>query len=289
MSVTVFETITGLQTWLRDLRTAGLKVGFVPTMGALHDGHISLINSGKEVCDVLVVSIFVNPTQFNNPDDLAKYPRTFDADLALLEKSGASALFFPSVDEMYPKPEKNHWDFGLLSTSLEGHFRPGHFDGMLTVVKKLLQIVSPESAFFGEKDFQQLALIRRMVLEEGLDVKIIGCPIIRENDGLAMSSRNTRLSAEGRIHALAISRILFSMREQAVIVSPAELLSWGNDALRSSEGIELEYLSIVNARTFERVDGWSTEDDAVVLVAAYVDGVRLIDNVVIKKILVAMA
>jgi pantoate--beta-alanine ligase len=289
LSVTVFETITGLQTWLRDLRTAGLKVGFVPTMGALHDGHISLINSGKEVCDVLVVSIFVNPTQFNNPDDLAKYPRTFDADLALLEKSGASALFFPSVDEMYPKPEKNHWDFGLLSTSLEGHFRPGHFDGMLTVVKKLLQIVSPESAFFGEKDFQQLALIRRMVLEEGLDVKIIGCPIIRENDGLAMSSRNTRLSAEGRIHALAISRILFSMREQAVIVSPAELLSWGNDALRSSEGIELEYLSIVNARTFERVDGWSTEDDAVVLVAAYVDGVRLIDNVVIKKILVAMA
>lgn len=289
MSVTVFETITGLQTWLRDLRTAGLKVGFVPTMGALHDGHISLINSGKEVCDVLVVSIFVNPTQFNNPDDLAKYPRTFDADLALLEKSGASALFFPSVDEMYPKPEKNHWDFGLLSTSLEGHFRPGHFDGMLTVVKKLLQIVSPKSAFFGEKDFQQLALIRRMVLEEGLDVKIIGCPIIREKDGLAMSSRNTRLSAEGRIHALAISRVLFSMRERAVIVSPSELLSWGNDALRSSEGIEPEYLSIVNARTFERLDSWSKEDDAVVLVAAYVDGVRLIDNVVIKKILVAMA
>lgn len=283
MSIVVFEKITDVRAWSEGLSAAGHAVGFVPTMGALHAGHISLINRAKDSGDKVVVSIFVNPTQFNNSSDLANYPRTYDQDLALLKDSGCDVLFFPSVAEIYPKPEKRHWDFGLLSTTLEGYYRPGHFDGMLTVVQKLLEIVKPAHAYFGEKDFQQLSLIRSMVRQEKIPVEIVGCPIIRESDGLAMSSRNMRLKPEQRDDALAINRVLFDIRERTEAALPRELAKEGFNRLKDSKGVVPEYFEIVNARTFEPLEYWPSDDDAVALVAAYVGEIRLIDNMVLKK------
>lgn len=252
-------------------------------MGALHEGHISLIDRAKGECDRVIVSIFVNPTQFNNSSDLANYPRTYDRDLKLLTDAGCDVLFFPSVAEIYPKPEKRHWDFGLLSNSLEGFFRPGHFDGMLTVVYKLLEIVRPQRAYFGEKDFQQLSLIRAMVQQEQIPVEIVGCPIIRESDGLAMSSRNMRLTPDERQQALAINRVLYYILTAIDQSDPSELSVRGFELLTKSAGLRPEYFTIVNARTFEPLATWPTNDDSVALVAAYVGEIRLIDNMVIKK------
>jgi pantoate--beta-alanine ligase len=283
LSVVVFEKITGVRRWSEDLQAKGESVGFVPTMGALHQGHISLINRAKEVCDHVVVSIFVNPTQFNNSEDLANYPRTYDHDIELLKSVGCDALFYPSIPEMYPKPEKKHWDFGLLTTSLEGFYRPGHFDGMLTIVQKLLEIVVPKQAFFGEKDFQQLALIRKMVEVESLPVEIVGCPIVREHDGLAMSSRNVRLNESQRNEALAISKTLFQIQRESSFKEPRELAIRGMELLSNAPGIRPEYFALVNASTFEPLSTWPDEDDAVALVAVYVGEIRLIDNIVIKK------
>lgn len=283
MSIVVFEKITEVRTWSERIGASDLSVGFVPTMGALHEGHISLIDRAKGECDRVIVSIFVNPTQFNNSSDLANYPRTYDRDLKLLTDAGCDVLFFPSVAEIYPKPEKRHWDFGLLSNSLEGFFRPGHFDGMLTVVYKLLEIVRPHRAYFGEKDFQQLSLIRAMVQQEQIPVEIVGCPIIRESDGLAMSSRNMRLTPDERQQALAINRVLYYILTAIDQSDPSELSVRGFELLTKSAGLRPEYFTIVNARTFEPLATWPTNDDSVALVAAYVGEIRLIDNMVIKK------
>lgn len=283
MSIVVFEKITEVRTWSERIGASDLSVGFVPTMGALHEGHISLIDRAKGECDRVIVSIFVNPTQFNNSSDLANYPRTYDRDLKLLTDAGCDVLFFPSVAEIYPKPEKRHWDFGLLSNSLEGFFRPGHFDGMLTVVYKLLEIVRPQRAYFGEKDFQQLSLIRAMVQQEQIPVEIVGCPIIRESDGLAMSSRNMRLTPDERQQALAINRVLYYILTAIDQSDPSELSVRGFELLTKSAGLRPEYFTIVNARTFEPLATWPTNDDSVALVAAYVGEIRLIDNMVIKK------
>lgn len=280
MPIPVFEQISEVRKWISGQRASlGHTIGFVPTMGALHRGHISLINKAKESCDVVVVSIFVNPTQFNNPDDLKHYPRTFEKDKAMLEAASCDALFFPSVEEIYPVPEKGHWDFGLLSSSLEGEYRPGHFDGVLTVVKKLFEIVMPDKAFFGEKDFQQLSLIRKMTEAEGLNTEVIGCPIIRENDGLALSSRNVRLSAEERIQALSLSKALFAMKNAGRTGSPEDVRKSGVDILSNSPGIRLEYLEIVEAETFEPVMDWKSAQKPIALLAAYAGEVRLIDNI----------
>lgn len=253
-------------------------VGFVPTMGALHDGHISLINKAKESCDVVVVSIFVNPTQFNNPEDLKKYPRTFERDKAMLGAARCDAIFFPSVEEMYPTMDKGHWDFGLLSSTLEGAFRPGHFDGVLTIVKKLFEAVQPDKAFFGEKDFQQLSLIRKMAEFENLKVEVIGSTLIRESDGLAMSSRNMRLDISDRQKATGISRALFAMRDDNRSLTPEELIELGMQILKE-ENIRLEYLSIVEADSFEPLTAWENAQHPIALLAAYVGDVRLIDNI----------
>ncbi|MFN0032609.1 MAG: pantoate--beta-alanine ligase, partial [Flavobacteriales bacterium] len=213
MSVAVFDTIESVQLWLADKRVSQQRVAFVPTMGALHPGHVSLIKQARQMADVVVSSIFVNPTQFNNPADLLKYPRTLDADIAMLEEAGCDVVFTPDVAEIYPTISKSHWDFGLLSSRLEGQFRPGHFDGVCTVVKRLFEIVQPNLALFGEKDFQQLAIIRKLVEYEGMPIEISGCRTMREADGLAMSSRNLRLTTKQRQQARAISQTLFWMQQ----------------------------------------------------------------------------
>ncbi len=282
MSLAVFEHINQVDSWVNSQQELGYTVGFVPTMGALHAGHASLIELAAAHCDRVVASIFVNPTQFNNAQDLLKYPRTLEADLRILEASGCHAVFCPAIDEMYTPNERTaHWDFGPLSTSLEGFFRPGHFDGVLTIVKKLFQAVHPNKAFFGEKDFQQLTLIKRMVVEEKFAIEIIAAPTIREASGLAMSSRNRRLSAEELTIANQISKTLLEANQLGRSISPAELGLRARVQLMSVKGLVLEYCALVHAQTFEPLDGWPNEK-AVLLVAAFVGETRLIDNVVIS-------
>jgi len=260
---------------------AGRSIGFVPTMGALHKGHVSLISEAKKSADVVIASIFVNPTQFNNPEDLLKYPRTIEKDTEMLNKAHCDALFLPTVEEIYPTSEKGHWDFGLLTSSLEGHFRPGHFDGVLTVVKKFFEIIMPDKAFFGEKDFQQLSLIQKMADFERLNVDVVNCPIVREEDGLAMSSRNMRLSDVERKRSLAISRALFNVKATGTSFSPGELKKMTEAELNAAEGIRLEYFEIVDAATFTPLTEWKVGAKPIALLAAYVGDVRLIDNIML--------
>jgi len=284
MQMTVFEDIEGLSAALDNYRNQGYRIGFVPTMGALHPGHLSLMTLARTSCDVVVVSIFVNPTQFNQASDLTRYPRTIDKDLTMLREHKCDCVFVPSVAEIYPAGLfKEHWDFGLLSSSLEGSFRPGHFDGVLTVVKRLFEIVQPHEAFFGEKDFQQLTHIRRMVEAEKLDIKVVAGPTIRESDGLAMSSRNTRLSPESRLAATQLSKTLFAMRERTSEMSPPQLEQWGRGDLVIKPQIRLEYLEIIDAETFAPVADWGDSLNPVILCAAWVGEVRLIDNIILGK------
>lgn len=281
MSLIVFEHINDVRGWVISQREQGLTIGFVPTMGALHAGHGSLADLALKQCDRVIASIFVNPTQFNNPDDLVKYPRTPEADLELLEVAGCHAVFCPAIAEMYSVDEPlQQWDFGALSNTLEGYYRPGHFDGVLTIVKKLFMAVAPDKAFFGEKDFQQLAIIRKMTNAEGLPIEIIAVPTVREPSGLAMSSRNVRLSQDERICALAISRALFAASAMGRTVSPEILQARATSDLMRVDGMKLEYCALVKASDFSTVADWP-DDTCVLLVAAYVGGVRLIDNVII--------
>lgn len=281
-SVAVFESISGVRQWVLEKQLEGQTVGFVPTMGALHAGHISLVEQAQQQCDLVVVSIFVNPTQFNNSKDLLLYPRTLEKDTAMLTDAGCDVLFHPSVAEMYPEHEKRHWDFGILSSSLEGHFRPGHFDGVLTIVQKLFHAVPANKAFFGEKDFQQLALIKRMTKELELSIEVIGCPLIREESGLAMSSRNMRLSDEERKTALVISKTLFSMAALQNKMLPQQLEKYGFSMLSTVSGIEPEYLAIVDSETFHPMKDWNAAVTPVILIAVWVGGVRLLDNLILK-------
>ncbi len=276
----VFETIKQTQHWANEIHHKGGVIAFVPTMGALHLGHISLIEQAKMQSDAVISSIFVNPTQFNNASDLVKYPRTLDKDIAMLEEAGCHALFAPDVSEVYPKVQKGQWDFGPVNSRLEGHFRPGHFDGVCTVVKKLFEIVTPDKAFFGEKDFQQLAVIRKLVDYEGMKVEVIGCPTLREMGGLAMSSRNMRLNESERKEALAVSRVLFKMKEIKHHHTPKELEKQGRAELAEAKGLQLEYLEIVDGDTFEDINDWSVKRP-VALFAGYCGGVRLIDNIML--------
>jgi pantoate--beta-alanine ligase len=283
VSLAVFEHINQIHSWVISQRALGLTVGFVPTMGALHAGHQSLVERALQECDRVVVSIFVNPTQFNNANDLLKYPRTLPDDLELLNQSGCHAVFCPAISEMYLEEEKTtHWDFGLLSTSLEGEYRPGHFDGVLTIVKKLFLAVIPDKAFFGEKDFQQLALIQKMTLAEKLPIDVIACPTVRESSGLAMSSRNTRLTPHEREIALNISRVLLSAAQAGRSMQPKELEQWATNELKRVEGLRVEYCSLVNASRFDVPLQW-TDEDYVLLVAAFVGDIRLIDNVIVSQ------
>ena len=274
-----FTTIEELKRSVGVSKAEGKCVGFVPTMGALHAGHASLIAQASRVCDEVVVSIFVNPTQFNNRNDFETYPLTMDRDLEVAERAGATVIFTPVVDELYGgNLEVAPVDYGRLTSAYEGEKRAGHFDGVVAVVRKLFSAVEADKAFFGEKDLQQLAVIRRLAEEEFADLEVMGCPLIRESDGLAMSSRNVRLVGTSRQDALALNAWLNRIKDAAC--NQADLhavLGVIESEAMEMEGVELEYIDVVNAASFEPLNGEPAGPDAFAIVAAEVGGVRLID------------
>lgn len=276
----IFTTKKSLAEHLDKLRSEGNTVGFVPTMGALHDGHLSLLAAAKEGTDVTVCSIFVNPTQFNDPKDLEKYPRPIESDIAKLEQAGCNILFNPTVDEMYAPNEQWHLNLGELETLLEGKFRPGHYQGVTQVVYKLFNIVKPRIAYFGQKDYQQFQVIGEMIYLLNVRIRIVMCPILRDPDGLAMSSRNIRLSAEDRRHALILSRTLNWLKDNfdrnKISILQQECL----DRINAEPGVQAEYFEIVDGRDLH--PAVETTEKIVALVAARVGDTRLIDNVVIS-------
>lgn len=264
---------------LGECRAAGKSIGLVPTMGALHAGHASLVERAVKENDVVVVSVFVNPTQFNDKNDLKNYPRTLEADCALLEKVGAAIAFAPSVEEMYPQEDTRQFSFEPLDTVMEGACRPGHFNGVAQIVSKLFYAVEPDRAYFGEKDFQQLAIIRAMVNQLGLDLEIVGCPIVREEDGLAMSSRNTLLSEDERERALTISSTLFASVDFAKVNTLEATREFVEDMINDTPGLELEYYQIVDGNTLQEIEEWGDSDCVVGCIALFCGNVRLIDNI----------
>ena len=280
----VIHTIEDLQAGLSVLKAQGKKVGLVPTMGALHAGHASLVKRSVNENDVTVVSVFVNPTPFNDKNDLVKYPRTLEADCKLLEDCGATLVFAPSVEEMYPEPDTRQFGYAPLDTVMEGAFRPGHFNGVCQIVSKLFDAVKPHRAYFGEKDFQQLAIIREMVRQMKFDLEIVGCPIVREEDGLALSSRNARLSSDERENALNISRTLFKSRTFAATHSVSETQKMVEDAIAAAPGLRLEYFEIVDGNTLQKIGDWNETSYAVGCITVFCGEVRLIDNIKYKEV-----
>ena len=273
----VFTKIADLKATINQHKVNGKTIGFVPTMGALHEGHLSLIRTAKEHCDIAVVSIFVNPIQFNNPEDLRTYPRTLEADCEKLQTVGCDMVFAPSTEEMYPEPATETYNFGELEAVMEGPQRPGHFAGVATVVHRLFNIVEPKKAFFGEKDFQQLAIIQSLVKQLSLPVEIVPCPIVRADDGLALSSRNMRLSAEARKIAPQIYATLKNSVEKSHTASVEEVKKYVIDTLVNLKVFEPEYFEIVNDTTLQPIKNWSEAQGVVGCIAVWLDGVRLID------------
>ncbi|MBP1675569.1 MAG: pantothenate synthetase [Bacteroidetes bacterium] len=269
-----------LRSEISNMRLSGKTIGFVPTMGALHDGHKSLVAKSVGENDFNVVSIFVNPTQFNNAEDLKKYPRTLERDAEMLEKIGCNLIFAPQPDDIYSKDEMNQrfeFDFGGLDEVMEGAFRPGHFNGVVQIVSKLFKLVEPDKAYFGEKDFQQLAIIHRMVRIMNMKVEIVDCPIVREQSGLAMSSRNERLTDEQRKYAAEISKVLFESRNFAPELTPGQVTDEVISKINATTGLCVEYYQIVNDTTLLPVETWS--EPAVGCIAVFCGEVRLIDNI----------
>ena len=269
-----------LKTEIDSFRKSGLKIGFVPTMGALHSGHITLVENSVRENDVTVVSIFVNPTQFNNADDLKKYPRDLNKDANLLSKAGCNLIFAPEPADIYSDSELNErftFDFEGLDKVMEGKFRPGHFNGVVQIVSKLFTLVEPHKAYFGEKDFQQLAIIHLMVRKMGFNVEIVDCKIVRETSGLALSSRNERLTDEQKVQAARISAILFESVKLAKTKTPEELHLWVLLQLENAPGLKAEYFEIANSVTLQTLKSW--DEPAVGCVAVFCGDVRLIDNV----------
>lgn len=275
----IANKIDELKRYLAEERQYNKKIGFVPTMGALHDGHLSLVRRCVAENDVCVVSIFVNPTQFNDKTDLATYPRTPDKDCALLEQEGCDYVFAPTEAEMYPEPDTRTFDFGTVSAVMEGARRPGHFNGVAQIVSKLFYAVEPENAYFGEKDFQQIAVIRAMVKQLGLPVVINACPILREADGLALSSRNVRLTPEQRREAPLIARTLKESVALAAEKSVQEVVDYVVNTINANPTMRVEYYEIVDGHTLETVKSWSDADYIVGCVTVYCGEVRLIDNI----------
>ncbi|MEI6900720.1 MAG: pantoate--beta-alanine ligase [Bacteroidota bacterium] len=272
--------VNDLQEHLRSLKQTGKTIGFVPTMGALHEGHLSLISQSAGENDLTVCSIFVNPIQFNNRSDLEKYPRVLAADLAMLMGKGCDIVFTPDEREIYPdnRPEDYKFEFGELDKVLEGKYRPGHFKGVALVVKRLFEIVEPDKAYFGKKDYQQLLIIRRMVEQLNLPVGIIACPIVREADGLAMSSRNMRLTADERKIAPIIHQVLLQIKENSATMPLNELLSWGVKKIEETPGFQVEYFEVAESETLLPVTSWDQQAEMVLLAAVYLGKIRLIDN-----------
>jgi len=282
--IKVFSQVVPFSEELSNYKSAGKSIGFVPTMGALHAGHISLVKKAKVHSDIVIVSIFVNPTQFSNSDDLKKYPRTIDEDILLLEKAGVDIVFTPSVEEMYPKNTKQEKiNLGKMDKVMEGRFRPGHFDGVVQVVKRLFDIVEPNAACFGKKDFQQLAVIQYMTDYYKLPIQIIGCEIIREKSGLAMSSRNMRLSVKQKKDSLAIFETLKFAKENASNYSPKELKSLSKTYFKKSN-LKLEYLEIIHPVSLIVLNSDWVEG-AKCCIACYCGEIRLIDNIQLTPII----
>ena len=277
----IVHTIKDLQAGLSALRAQGKKVGLVPTMGALHAGHASLVKRCVAENDAAVVSVFVNPTQFNDKNDLVKYPRTPEADCRLLEECGAAFVFAPSVEEMYPEPDTRVFDLGEVANVMEGPMRPGHFNGVAQVVSKLFSMVNPDKAYFGEKDFQQIAVIRKMVKLCGFNIEIVDCPIKREDDGLALSSRNVRLTENDRKIAPLIYKTLVESVTFAKSHSVAETQKFVTDTLNAIDGFEVEYYEIVDPVTMQPIEKWKDSVNGAPhgCITVYCGDVRLIDNI----------
>jgi pantoate--beta-alanine ligase len=276
--VKVYSKTSDLKNVINNVKAQGKTIGFVPTMGALHNGHISLVNTSEEQCDITIVSIFVNPTQFNNIEDLNNYPRTLEEDIKLLEKStNCDILFSPSFTDVYPEDfQKSKLNLGLLENVMEGKHRPGHFEGVVNVVKRLFEIVEPTKAFFGLKDFQQVAVIKYMTKAFSLPVEIMACPTLRETSGLAMSSRNQRLSENEKEEALIIHKTLLKAKELSSTCTPREVIEKSISFFEKGN-LKLEYFEIVNPLTLESLDENWTEGSTACIVA-YCGEVRLIDN-----------
>lgn len=275
----IVSSIKDLKNFLALEREKGKKVGLVPTMGALHAGHISLVKRCVAENDICVVSDFVNPTQFNDKHDLETYPRTLEADCALLEPEGCDYVFAPSVAEMYPEPDTRVFDLGPVAAVMEGPRRPGHFNGVAQVVSKLFYIVEPDNAYFGEKDFQQIAVIREMVRQLNLAVHIVDCPIQREADGLALSSRNTRLTPEQRQKAPVIARTLKESTTFVPAKSVQEVIDFVVNTINQVPEMEVEYFEIVDGHTMQSIQNWSDTTYPVGCITVYCGEVRLIDNI----------
>lgn len=275
----VIRTVSELTDQLGRLREKGQTIGLVPTMGALHAGHLSLMTRARAENDVVVASVFVNPTQFNNPDDLRTYPRAEEADCRLLEQAGVDFAFIPSVEEIYPEPDTRVFDLGPVAEVMEGAMRPGHFNGVAQIVSKLFAWTLPTRAYFGEKDFQQIAVIRRMASLEGFDIDIVSCPIKREDDGLALSSRNTRLTPQQRAIAPAIHRILTESLDWAKSMTVDEVKKRVTEEIDAVDGLRTEYYEIVDHLTMQPVSDWTSTELPVGCVTVYCGDVRLIDNI----------
>ncbi len=261
-----------------ELSNLGKTLGFVPTMGALHEGHLELMRRAKQENDLLVVSIFVNPIQFNNQEDLKKYPRTLETDMEMLESVNCDLLFFPSVEEMYPEAINDNYDFGKLANVMEGAARPGHFNGVAIVVRKLFEIIEPQKAYFGEKDYQQLAIIQKLVKMIPLSVEIIPCQIVRENDGLAMSSRNMRLSENERFAAPFIFQTLQKAVKLNAVLSPEELKNWVLTKFSTQPEFKIDYVEIAEDQQLQAVTHWNDANGVLIFIAVFLGNVRLIDN-----------
>ncbi len=280
-----FKKVEDIQKYLAEMKHKRRSIGFIPTMGALHSGHLSLIERAKSETSCVVVSIFVNPTQFNDVADLEKYPRTITNDILKLTQVDTDILFLPPVHEVYPKnlETKLSLDFGTLATVMEGEFRPGHFDGMAEVVNRLLEIVQPDKIYMGQKDFQQATIVRNMLKQTDSNTELIMCPIVRETDGLAMSSRNVRLTDEDRLNAPMISKFLTEIVNNAETISFEILKTNFRKKINSLPNFKLEYIEIVDGITLQTVEKYTDSDYIVVCMATWVGEIRLIDNFILKN------
>jgi pantoate--beta-alanine ligase len=277
------KRVTTVSELKQHIKSAGNEttVGFVPTMGALHKGHLSLVRQAVAENKLVVVSIFVNPNQFNDPKDLERYPRNLEADLSLLETTGCDLVFTPDAQEVYPEPDTRKFNFGKLEEVMEGQFRPGHFNGVAQVVSRLFDMVKPDKAYFGLKDFQQLTIIKSMVKQLKLPVEIVPCAIVREDNGLAMSSRNELLSAEERGNAAVISKTLFAAKELKTQKSVQELAEWVKNEINNNPFLDVEYVEIVDDEKLQPVQSWNEPVKKVACVAVFCGKVRLIDNIIL--------
>ena len=282
----LLHTIKEVREQVKQWKKEGLTVGLVPTMGALHKGHISLVEKCSKENDITVVSIFVNPTQFNDKKDLERYPRTLEADCKLLGNIKVDIVFAPSVEEIYPEPDTRTFSYPPTDTVMEGKYRPGHFNGVCQIVSKLFDFVEPDKAYFGEKDFQQVAVIKAMVKDKKYNIEIIQCPIIRENDGLALSSRNVLLTSQERLIAVNISKVLKNSIEYSLSHSLNETREWVINQINSIEGLKIEYYEIVDGETLNSIDKWEDSNYIVGCITVFCGStpIRLIDNIKYKEL-----